>query len=78
MAYHVHVHYPVTLNHYLVHVVCRYGGIFLHADRFKHINNIARILLRETGLGQEVMCLQHINSAYICSTLQKLINVCMV
>ena len=33
---------------------CRYGGIRLHADRFKHINNVARILLQETGLGIKV------------------------
>ena len=33
---------------------CRYGGIHLHADRFKHINNVARILLQETGLGIKV------------------------
>ena len=35
-------------------MVCRFGGILLHADRFKHINNVARILLQETGLGQKV------------------------
>ena len=34
--------------------VCRYGGILLHGDRFKHINNVARILLLETGVGLEV------------------------
>lgn len=28
-----------------------YGGILLHGDRFKHINNVARILLQETGVG---------------------------
>lgn len=32
----------------------RYGGILLHGDRFKHINNVARILLLETGVGLEV------------------------
>ena len=35
-------------------LVCRFGGILLHADRFKHINNVARILLHETGLGLKV------------------------
>jgi hypothetical protein len=35
--------------------VCRFGGILLHADRFKHVNNVARILLQETGLGQKVL-----------------------
>lgn len=34
-----------------------YGGIQLHADRFKHINNVARILLQESGIG-----LQHLNA----------------
>lgn len=34
--------------------VCRFGGILLHADRFKHINNVARILLQDTGVGQKV------------------------
>ena len=38
-------------------LVCRFGGILLHADRFKHINNVARILLQESGLGQKVECL---------------------
>jgi hypothetical protein len=37
----------------------RFGGILLHADRFKHINNVARILLPETGLGQKVATAQH-------------------
>ena len=37
---------------------CRYGGIQLHGDRFKHINNVARILLQETGIGLEVMVKQ--------------------
>lgn len=32
--------------------VFRYGGIHLGPDRFKHINNVARILLQETGVGQ--------------------------
>ena len=32
----------------------RYGGILLHGDRFKHINNVARTLLQETGIGLEV------------------------
>jgi len=31
--------------------VSRYGGILLHSDRFKHINNVARILLQQSGLG---------------------------
>ena len=35
--------------------MCRFGGILLHADRFKHINNVARILLHETGLGLKVL-----------------------
>ena len=30
-------------------------GILLHADRFKHINNVARIMLHETGLGLKVL-----------------------
>ena len=29
----------------------RYGGIQLGPDRFKHINNVARILLQETSIG---------------------------
>ena len=32
----------------------RYGGVLLHGDRFKHINNVARTLLQETGIGLEV------------------------
>lgn len=32
----------------------RFGGILLHSDRFKHINNVARILLQESGVGQKV------------------------
>jgi hypothetical protein len=35
--------------------VFRFGGILLHADRFKHINNVARMLLQETGLGLKVL-----------------------
>ena len=35
--------------------MCRYGGILLHADRFKHINNVARTLIQDTGLGLEVV-----------------------
>ena len=35
-------------------MVCRFGGILLHADRLKHINNVTRILLQETELGQKV------------------------
>ena len=34
--------------------MCRFGGILLHADRFKHINNVARMLLQETGVGTKV------------------------
>ncbi len=33
---------------------CRYGGIQLGPDRFKHINNVARIIIQESGLGLEV------------------------
>ena len=39
--------------------VCRYGGILLHADRFKHINNVARTLIQDTGLGLEVLTQTH-------------------
>lgn len=42
-------------NHICVDCFCRYGGIQLHGDRFKHINNVARILLQETGVGSEVI-----------------------
>ena len=35
-------------------IVARYGGIQLHADRFKHINNVARILIQESGIGLQV------------------------
>ena len=34
--------------------IYRYGGIQLHADRFKHINNVARILLQDSGAGLQV------------------------
>ncbi|CAG7785763.1 unnamed protein product, partial [Allacma fusca] len=33
----------------LVVVTRWYGGIQLHGDRFKHINNVARILLEKHG-----------------------------
>lgn len=33
----------------------RFGGILLHADRFKHINNVARILLQDSRVGQMVI-----------------------
>ena len=48
----------LSLHHFLIlkySVLCRFGGILLHADRFKHINNVARIVLQETGLGQKVL-----------------------
>ena len=32
-------------------IVFRFGGVLLHEDRFKHINNVARILLQESGIG---------------------------
>lgn len=32
----------------------RYGGILLHADRFKHINNVARVVVQESGIGLQV------------------------
>ena len=31
----------------------RYGGIQLGPDRFKHINNVARILLQESSIGRK-------------------------
>ena len=37
-----------------IQCICRFGGILLHADRFKHINNVARILLLESGVGEKV------------------------
>ncbi len=40
-------------HHYASHH-CRYGGIQLGPDRFKHINNVARIIIQESGLGLEV------------------------
>ena len=39
---------------YVVARACRYGGVLMYGDRFKHINNVARILLQETGLGLKV------------------------
>lgn len=36
----------------------RYGGIQLHADRFKHINNVARIVVQESGIGLQVSAVQ--------------------
>ena len=33
----------------------RYGGIHLGPDRFKHINNVARVLLQHTGIGSKVL-----------------------
>lgn len=30
-----------------------YGGIHLGPDRFKHINNVARVLLQHTGIGSK-------------------------
>ena len=31
-----------------------YGGIQLGPDRFKHINNVARVLLQSSGLASQV------------------------
>lgn len=42
------------LGFILFPIALRFGGILLHSDRFKHINNVARLLLQETGFGQEV------------------------
>ena len=39
---------------YVVVHAHRYGGVLMYGDRFKHINNVARILLQETGLGLKV------------------------
>jgi hypothetical protein len=45
----------LTISSHTIISSARFGGILLHADRFKHINNVARILLQETGLGQKVL-----------------------
>lgn len=39
---------------YYFHTVLRYGGVQLGPDRFKHINNVARTLLQNTGMGIKV------------------------
>ena len=42
-----------VLNASCIMLICnvsRYGGIHLGPDRFKHINNVARMLLQTTGL----------------------------
>ena len=36
--------------YYQCKITCRYGGIHLGPDRFKHINNAARTLLQTSGL----------------------------
>lgn len=56
--------------------MCRFGGILLHADRFKHINNVARILLQETGVGTKVT---HVPISVQCSDCQSRIydHACM-
>ena len=43
-----------ALLYYNYIYIRRYGGIQLHADRFKHINNVARILLQDSGAGLQV------------------------
>lgn len=44
----------VTIVYGLVISIPRFGGILLHGDRFKHINNVARILLLESNVGCKV------------------------
>ena len=44
-----------------------YGGIQLGPDRFKHINNVARVLLQSSGLGSQVQ----IHVVYMYTVLEK-------
>lgn len=45
----------------------------MHGDRFKHINNVARILLQETGIGLEVIVI-HVHLPNSCIALTTILH----